>query len=74
MLYEICYCQTHSDLRDWRDDGKSEGDITIISDSGLAFTSFEKFLTEKGIRCVLNALTTRRTNGQVEMENRSFGP
>lgn len=45
----------------------------IISDRGLAFTSqeFGRFVAEKGIRHVQNAIATPRANGQVERVNRS---
>jgi hypothetical protein len=44
----------------------------IISDRGTSFTSdsFKSFMSEKGIKHVLNAVATPRANGQVERYNR----
>lgn len=44
----------------------------IISDRGTSFTSdhFKTFMTEKGIKHVLNAVATPRANGQVERYNK----
>lgn len=44
----------------------------LISDRGTSFTStlFEKFMQDKGIKHVLNAVATPRANGQVERYNK----
>lgn len=44
----------------------------LISDRGSSFTSsaFKKFMTDKGIKHVLNAVATPRANGQVERYNK----
>lgn len=46
----------------------------IISDRGTSFTchNFKKFLSEKGIKHVLNAVASPRANGQVERYNRTI--
>lgn len=46
----------------------------IISDRGTSFTSnsFKKFVAEKGIKHVLNAVATPRANGQVERYNKTL--
>ncbi|KAG7310665.1 hypothetical protein JYU34_003468 [Plutella xylostella] len=45
----------------------------VISDRGTSFTStpFKKFMREKGIKHVLNAVATPRANGQVERYNKT---
>lgn len=44
----------------------------IISDRGTSFTSdsFKEFISQKGIKHVLNAVATPRANGQVERYNK----
>lgn len=44
----------------------------LISDRGTSFTStvFKKFIEEKGIKHILNAVATPRANGQVERYNK----
>ncbi|KAG6439402.1 hypothetical protein O3G_MSEX000741 [Manduca sexta] len=46
----------------------------IISDRGTSFTSknFKEFMNKLGIRHVLNAVATPRSNGQVERYNRTI--
>lgn len=46
----------------------------LISDRGTSFTSelFKRYMTEKGIKHVLNAVATPRANGQVERYNRTI--
>ena len=46
----------------------------IISDRGLAFTSrvFKDFVTDKGVKHVLNTVATPRANGRVERSNRTI--
>lgn len=46
----------------------------IISDRGSCFTShlFKKFCSEKGLKHVLNAVASPRSNGQVERYNRTI--
>lgn len=46
----------------------------IISDRGTCFTShaFKRFCLDKGIRHVLNAVASPRSNGQVERYNRTI--
>lgn len=46
----------------------------IISDRGSCFTShaFKRFCLDKGIKHVLNAVSSPRSNGQVERYNRSI--
>lgn len=46
----------------------------IISDRGKAFTSkvFREFLGDRGVKHVLNAISTPRANGQVERYNRTI--
>lgn len=46
----------------------------IISDRGTSFTSasFKKFVKDKGIKHVLNAVATPRANGQVERYNKTI--
>lgn len=46
----------------------------IISDRGTSFTShvFKRFCKEKGIKHVLNAVASPRSNGQVERYNRTI--
>lgn len=45
-----------------------------MSDRALAFTikAFAKFAKEHGVRYTLNAITTRRVNGQMKRLNRSI--
>lgn len=46
----------------------------LISDRGSCFTShaFKKFMTELGIKHILNAVSTPRANGQVERYNKTI--
>lgn len=46
----------------------------VITDRGTSFTSesFNKFIVEKNIKHVLNAVSTPRANGQVERYNRTL--
>lgn len=46
----------------------------LITDRGTSFTSskFKQFLSEKGVRHVLNSVATPRANGQVERYNRTI--
>lgn len=45
----------------------------LITDRGTSFTSsnFKAFMSEKGVRHVLNAVATPRANGQIERYNRT---
>lgn len=44
----------------------------LVSDRGTSFTSssFKKFMSDKGIKHILNAVATPRANGQVERYNK----
>jgi transposase InsO family protein len=46
----------------------------IVSDRGTCFTShaFKRFSLEKGVKHVLNAVASPRSNGQVERYNRTI--
>lgn len=46
----------------------------LVSDRGTSFTSdiFEKFMTDKGVKHILNAVATPRANGQVERYNKTI--
>lgn len=46
----------------------------LISDRGTSFTStsFKRFIVEKGIKHILNAVSTPRANGQVERYNKTI--